>query len=144
MVAAVVQAVMNEAIAQFAPYAQSGVPTFGGDSGRFGKLDPFNLQRDADTQSIPVPVVGGGVDSATTSSASAAAAGAEIVSTPYTHVDLNILVGGLVETEWGNNVADPAHELQDCHYAPLETRSVGPTTAQCVWLVLREWPLKRY
>ena len=41
-------------------------------------------------------------------------------------------------------LAAPVHELQDYHYAPLETRSIGPTAAQCVWLVLREWPLKRY
>ena len=40
-------------------------------------------------------------------------------------------------------LADPVHELRDCHYTHLETRSAGPTAAQCVWLVLREWPLKR-
>lgn len=41
-------------------------------------------------------------------------------------------------------LADPVHELQECHCAPLETRSAGPTAAQYVWFVLREWPLKRY
>ena len=40
-------------------------------------------------------------------------------------------------------LADPVHELQDCDYTPLETRSAASTAAQCVWHVLREWPLKR-
>ena len=78
----------------------------------FGKPDPFKLRWDANAQYILVPVIWG-IDSATNSSASAAAyaagAGAEIVSTPYTHADPNILVGGLVETEWGSNGAALGH-----------------------------------
>ena len=39
-------------------------------------------------------------------------------------------------------LVSPVQELQDCHYAPLETRSAVPTAAQYMWLVLREWPSK--
>ena len=63
-----------------------------------GRPDPLNL-----------PALGGGVDSASATTLSASAAGAEIVSTPYTRVDPNILVGGLVETEWGSNGAALRH-----------------------------------
>lgn len=39
-------------------------------------------------------------------------------------------------------LADPVHELQDCHHASLETRFAGSTAAQCMWLVLREFSPK--
>ena len=106
MVAITAQAVIHLPIRA---YAQSGMPTFGGDRGLFGWPDPFNLRRDAKAQYIPVPFVWGGVDSASATTSSASAAGAEIVNTPYTHVDPNILVGGLVETEWGSNGAALGH-----------------------------------
>ena len=94
MFAAAVQAVMDEPVGQFVPYAESGVPTFGRDDTPSGGLDPSNLRR----QTF------GGADSATTSStststsSSSAGDGAEIVSKPYAHIDPG-LVGSLAE--WG-------------------------------------------
>ena len=70
--AAAARAVMDEAIAQFAPYAEPACPL---------SYTP----------------------------ASAAGAEAEIMSLLYTHVDPDILVGGLVGTEWGSNGAALGH-----------------------------------
>ena len=111
---AAAQAAMDEAVGRFAPYAESGVPAFGGDSAPFGGLDPFNLSGMTTLNMFPYQPFGG-FDSSANASASAAAsaagAGAEIMSTPYTHVDPNILGGGLVgsPTEWGSNGAALGH-----------------------------------
>jgi len=108
---AAAQTAVDEAVGRFAPYAESGVPSFGGDSAPFGGLDPFNLSG-ATLNMFPFQAFGV-FDSATTANASAAASGAgnEIMSTPYTHVDPNILGGGLVgsPTEWGSNGASLEH-----------------------------------
>jgi hypothetical protein len=110
---AAAQAAVDEAVGRFAPYAESGVPAFG-DSAPFGGLDPFNLGGMPTLNMFPYQAFGG-FDCATTASASAAASaagvGAEIMSTPYTHVDPNILGGGLVgsPTEWGSNGAVLGH-----------------------------------
>jgi hypothetical protein len=112
LIAAAAQAAMDEAVGRFAPYADSGVPTFGGESAPFGALDPFNLSGMSTLNMFPYQTFGG-FDPATASSAAAASggAGAEIMSTPYTHVDPNILGGGLVgsPTEWGNGGGGLGH-----------------------------------
>ena len=74
--------------------------TFGGDSALFGGLDSFDLSGVATLNKFPYQAFGG-FDSACTASTSAAAsaaagAGTEVMSTPYRHVDPNILGGGLV------------------------------------------------
>ena len=101
-VAAAAQAAMDEAVGRFAQFADSGVPTFGGDNAPFSGLEPFNLGGMTTLSVFPFQTFGG-FDSAAPGSASAAGAAAEILSTPYTHVDPNILGGGLVgsPSEWG-------------------------------------------
>ena len=112
LVTAAAQAAMEDAVAGFAPYAESGVPAFG-DNARFGGIDHFNLSGMATMNMFPFQPFGG-FDPATAAVASAPGAGAEIMSTPYTHVDPNILGGGLVgsPTEWGSNGAALGHMPQ--------------------------------
>ena len=89
---------MDEAVGRFAPYTECGVLTFGGDSALFGGFDSFDLSGVATLNKFPYQAFGG-FDSAITASTSASAAagaGTEIMSTPYRHVDPNILGGGLV------------------------------------------------
>ena len=76
---------------------------FGGDSALFDGLDSFDLSgmttlSGVATLNIFPYQAFGGFDSATTASASAAAGAdtAEIMSTPYRHVDPTILGGRLV------------------------------------------------
>ena len=108
MVAITAQAVIHRPTRA---YAQSGMPTFGGDSGLFGRPDPLKPPAGCQPSiySRTIRLGGWGVDSASATTSSASAAGAEIGSTPYTHVDPNILAGGLVETEWGSNGAALGH-----------------------------------
>jgi hypothetical protein len=73
--------------------AESGV---GGDSAPFGRLDPFNLGGMTTLDMLPYQAFVGFDSAATSAATSAAGAGTEIMSTPYTHVDPNILGGGLV------------------------------------------------
>jgi len=92
---AATQAAVYEAAGRFAPYAESGVLSFGRDSAPFGGINPFNLSGVAMLNMLPFQAFGG-FDSTTTASASvvgsAAGAGTEI--------------GGLVgiPTEWGATV----------------------------------------
>ena len=56
-----------------------------------------------------------------------------------THGPSSVSVGGISPT------GRPSGRIPGLSLRPfLETRSAEPTAAQFVWLVLREWPLKRY
>jgi len=100
-VAAAAQAAMDEAVGHYAPYSESGVPAFAGDGASF---DPY-LGGISTLNVFPFQTFGGfdSAASASANGASATGAGGEMLSTPYTHVDPNILGGGLVGSpnEWG-------------------------------------------
>ena len=50
---------MDEATGRITPYAESGVPAFGGDSVPFDGLDPFNLRGTATLNILPYQALGG-------------------------------------------------------------------------------------
>ena len=57
MVAAAAQAVMVQTVRRFAPYTETSVPTFGGDSTPFDVLGAFNLRGAEVGTAPPTPAV---------------------------------------------------------------------------------------
>ena len=110
-----------EAIGRFAHFADSGVPTFGGDNPPFGTLDRFNLGGMSGRMSmlhvLPYQTFGGLalLRRVWRGARAGAGAGVEILATLYTTVDPNILGGGLVgsPSEWeGGASQGPAAGLR--------------------------------
>ena len=94
-------AAMDEAVRRFAPYAECGRAHLWRRQCAVWRARLVRPQRVATRNKFPYQAFGGfdyAITTFTSASAAAAAAGAgtEIMSTPYRHVDPNILGGGLV------------------------------------------------
>ena len=99
---AATEAAVDEAAGRFAPYAESGVPSFGADSAPFRGLNLFNLSGVAMVNVLPFQAFRGS-DSTTIASASASVA----ASAAGAGTEIGGLVG--IPTEWGSNGAAFGH-----------------------------------